>query len=154
MAPVRKYGLKEKKTKIVLKGNVMLPVGHGLVIRDTQRPNPTSLLSVLVYSGLLCSNCENEKWNPLRENRWQDFPRQLNITETISVVILKPPFSGIQITGNANVEFLFTFNRLAKLSRNFSRAGERDENFKTCAMITLHYIFVDVDLSAKFYARD
>ena len=130
----------------------MLPAGHGLVIRDTQRPNPTSLLSVLVYSGILCSNCENEKWNTLRENRWQDFARQLNITVTISVVILKPPISGIQITGN--VEFLFTFNRLAKLSRNFSRAGERDENFKTCAMRTLHYIFVDVDLSAKLYARD
>lgn len=45
------------------------------------------------------------------------------------------------------------FNRLAKRSRNFSRAGERDENFKTCAMRTLHFIFVDVDLSAKLYAR-
>ena len=132
----------------------MLPVGHGLVIRDTQLPNPTSLQSVLVYSGLLCSNWENEKWNTLRENRWQDFPQQLNTTVTVSVVILKPPLSEIQITGNANVEFLFTFNRLAKLSRNFSRAGERDENFKTCAMRTLHYIFVDVDSSAKLYARD
>ena len=48
----------------------------------------------------------------------------------------------------------FIFNRLAKLSRNFSRAGERDENFKTCAMRTLHFISVDVDLSAKLYARD
>ena len=129
-------------------------MGHGLVIRDTQLPNPTSLQSVLVYSGLLCSNWENEKWNTLRENRWQDFPQQLNITVTVSVVILKPPLSEIQITGNANVEFLFTVNRLGKLSRNFSRAGERDENFKTCAMRTLHYIFVDVDLSAKLYARD
>ena len=48
----------------------------------------------------------------------------------------------------------YIFNRLAKLSRNSSRAGERDENFKTCAMRTLHYIFVDVDLSAKSYVRD
>ena len=52
------------------------------------------------------------------------------------------------------LNFYFIFNRLAKLSRNFSRAGERDENFKTCAMRTLHYIFVDADLSARFYARD
>ena len=46
------------------------------------------------------------------------------------------------------------FNRLEKRSRNFSRAGEREENYKTSAMKTSPFIFVDVDLSAKLYAKD
>lgn len=48
----------------------------------------------------------------------------------------------------------FIVTRLAKLSRNFSRAGERDANFETCAMRTLLFKFADVDLSAKLFARD
>ena len=56
--------------------------------------------------------------------------------------------------GTLMMNSYFIVNRLAKLSRKLSRAGKRDENFKTCAMRALHYIFVDVDLSAKLYARD
>ena len=56
--------------------------------------------------------------------------------------------------GTLMMNSYFIVNRLAKLSRKLSRAGKRDENFKTCAMRTLHYIFVDVDLSVKLYARD
>ena len=59
-----------------------------------------------------------------------------------------------QIYEKVNVKFFVIFNRLAKRSRNFLRVGEREENCKTCAMRTLPFIFVDVDLSAKLYARD
>jgi len=43
--------------------------------------------------------------------------------------------------------------RLGRRSRNFLRVGEREGNYKTCAMRTLPSTYVNVDLSAKLYAK-
>ena len=45
--------------------------------------------------------------------------------------------------------YLCTLNRLGKRSGNFLRAGEREENYKTCAVRTLPFTYVNVDSSAK-----